>query len=440
MIAVEASGSVLCAWATDGFHFTLTRLTSTGGAEASISIGAGPQSVTPPIDFGTIHIPGATNLATINVIHPLANGQILVGGTFSHFNQVARKLLVRLNHDGSVDAGFNQGAGFTGDAVHCLEVTSDGLIYVGGKFTAFNGSSRNIGLVRLKSDGNLDPAFVDGTISFGATVTGVSVQPDGNVLVDAAYASATLQATRQVYRMGKSGGLDTGFSQGAGTPAVAAGLRHGLMANGQVLVAGGSGVYNGSTVNSGLFRLGANGSVDAGYAGLKLSLVNTGGLIGRFLPRPDGTIYFSGAFDQVEGQTLHGLGRLRPDGSLDTTFAPAVFVSPAPGALAIQPDGKLLVCSIVATATGSQYYINRLNGSGGTPVVGPQLGLAQFLPGGVIRIPVQGAVTRAVIQSTPDLTRWSDLVTNEVLNGAVSFKDPAGLAALARFYRLLLAP
>lgn len=440
MIAVEADGSVLCASANDGFHFTLTRLTSTGSLDASINIGSGPVSITPGIDFGTIHIPGATNPATIDVIHPLPDGRILVGGSFSHFNGVARKLLVRLNRDGSVDSSFNKGAGFTGDNVFCLLTTPEGTIYAGGKFSAFNGSSRNIALVRLTRDGELDPSFVDGTISFGASVGTISRQPDGKLLIDTAYANSSFQATRQVYRLNANGGLDSSFAQGAGTPAVAAGLRHGLMSNGQILVAGGSGLYNGATVNSGLFRLHSDGQWDSGYAGATLKLVNVGGLISRFLPAPDGSIYFNGAFDQVNGTTLEGLARLRADGSLDPTFVPAVFVSPAPSALARQPDGKLLVCSIHATPTGSQYFIHRLNASGETPVARPRLGTLQRLPDGVLQIPIDGAVSRAVILSSPDLTSWTRLVTNEVVQGAVSFKDPSGLAALARFYRLLIAP
>jgi len=440
LIAVEANGKVIYAEAPDGIHYRIGRLTASGAAEASLDTGVGPESITPPIDVGTIHIPGATNPATINVIQPLANGQILVGGSFSHFNRVARKLLVRLNADGTVDTSFHQGTGFEGNDVYCLAIGPEGKIYAGGKFSKCSGSSRNVGLVRLNPDGSLDGSFVDSTISFGATITGLSLQPDGKVLGDAAYASATLQATRQVYRFNANGGLDSSFTQGAGTPAVAAGLRHGLMANGQVLLAGGNGTYNGAQVNSGLFRLNANGAWDGAYPGLTLVLVNTGGLIGRFLPLPDGRILFSGAFDQVSGHTLHGLARLNADGTLDPTFVPEIFVSPAPGALALQPDGKVLVCALASASPGVKYAIYRLNGAGGTAQPGPRLGPVAFLPNRVVQFPITGTPTQVVVLTSPDLFTWGNLSTNGVTNGVVSFTDPLRDAAKARFYRLMLNP
>src|SRR4051794_41071388 len=79
IIAVEADGKVFYATTPDGIHFTIGRLTATGLPEASIPLGGGPQSIPPPIDFGSIHLPGATNPASIKVLLPLANGQILVG-------------------------------------------------------------------------------------------------------------------------------------------------------------------------------------------------------------------------------------------------------------------------------------------------------------------------------------------------------------------------
>jgi uncharacterized delta-60 repeat protein len=408
--------------------------------DASLDIGSGPESITAAIDVGTVHIPAATNPAQLNVVLPLANGQILAGGNFSHFNKVARKLLVRLNANGSVDTSFNQGTGFEGDNVGTLVLTPNGKIMVGGKFTKINGSPRNVSLVRLNADGSLDTTFVDSTISYGASVGACSLQPDGKVLINAAYANSSFQATLQVYRLEANGGLDGTFMQGTGTPAVAAGLRHGQMPNGQVLLAGGSGLYNGVTVNSALFRVNTNGTVDASYAGYTLGLVNTGGLIGRFLPGPKGTIYFSGAFDKVGGQARLGLARLFPDGTLDPAFVPGVPVSPSPGALDIQPDGKLLVGSTTVVGTETKYLVSRLNGSGAAPTQGPQIGGISLQPGGLIQLMVGGDSTRVVIQSSSSLSGWSPLATNSVVNGLVTFTDPMPAGPTAKFYRLLAAP
>lgn len=436
IIAAEASGKVLYSTAPDGLHFTIGRLSSTGEAESSIQIGDGPQSITPAVNVGTIHLPGATNPAPINVLRPLPNGQVLVGGGFSHFNKVARKLLVRLNGDGTVDTSFNQGTGFEGDGVSCIVLGPGGKIYAGGKFSKFNGQARNVALVRLNADGSPDTSFVDSTISFGATVTACSLQPDGKVIIDTAYANKSFQATLQVFRLEANGGLDASFAQGAGTPAVPAGLRHGLMNNGQILVAGGSGLYNGVAVNSSLFRLNPDGTVDAAFSGLSLGFVNLGGLIARFIPTPSGSIYISGAFDTVSGQKRQGIARLNPDSTLDAAFVPGAAVSALPGAVALQSDGKLLVGSATVSGTNPVYPIVRLNGTGGGQTQQAlQIGPVHVSNSGEIQVAVNGATGAVVIQSSQDLAAWLNLSTNSIVNGLLSFNDPSFKTARANFFR-----
>lgn len=430
LIALEADNKALCAYTTDGIHFTISRLNSTGGAEAPLLLGDGPQSITA----------ATTNAASINVVKPLANGQILVGGTFSHFNKVARKLLVRLNHDGSVDPAFNSSNGFVGNDVSRIEVIAGNKLFVSGKFSKFGSSSRNIGLVRLNEDGTLDPSFVDGTISFGANVTGFSLQTDGKPVINAAYANATFQPTMQVYRLNANGGLDASFTQGSGTAVSSVVIQHSLLPSGQILVSGGSATYNGVAVNTALFRLNANGAIDTAFPGVTLKLANGGGLIGRFLPTPDGSVYFSGAFDAVNDQARHGLSRLKADGSWDPAFVPAVYVSPSPGALALQPDGKLLVCTAAVTEGVTKYQIVRLNGAGAAPPEGPRLENLIFLAGDTNQIHVSGAFSSVVVLGSGDLTSWQPIATNNIEGGAVSFADLPRPQFLARFFRLIGLP
>ena len=440
LIAVETDGRVLCGYTPDAIHYSIKRLTSTGAADAPLNLGDGPESITAAIDVGTLHIPGATNAASITVVKPLPNGQILVAGTFSHFNKVARKLLVRLNQDGSVDPSFNTSNGFQGSDVSNLVLADAGKIYAGGKFTKFGASTRNVGLVRLNEDGTLDASFVDGTISFGANATGLSLQPDGKPLIDAAYANSSFQATMQVYRLGANGGLDAGFFQATGTPVATGPLKHASLPSGQILVTGGTTVYNGASVNNALFRLNTDGTLDTGFVGLTLGLSNVGGYIGRFMPTPSGSVYISGAFDTVNGQPRHSLARLKPDGTLDPNFAPEAYISPSPGALALQPDGKILACAIAPTTTGAKYQIIRLNGSGNVPVERPTLGGLTLLGGGTNQIQV-GIAGTVVVQGTTDLTNWQAILTNSAPGGgALKFVDPFASQSNARFYRLLAIP
>lgn len=439
-IAVEADGRILCVYTTNSTRFAISRLSANGSLEAPLNLGDGPESITPPIDVGTTHIPGATNAATITEIRPLPNGQFLVGGTFSHFNKVARKLLVRLNQDGTVDPTFNAANGFVGNDISNIRLVSGNRLYVSGKFTKFGASSRNVGLVRLNGDGTLDTSFADSTISFGANVIGFSLQTDGKPVVNAAYANAAFQATFQVYRLGANGGNDTTFTQGAGTPVGSTTLAHALLNNGQILVSGGGATYNGAAVNNALFRLNADGTLDGSFPGVTLKLSNTGGLIGRFLPAPNGTIYFSGAYDAVNGQARHGLARLLADGTLDPAFAPAVYVSPSPKALDLQPDGKILACASALTRSPGKFEVVRLNGAGTPPALGPTLGRLTFLPGNTNQILVTGAYTTVVVESSSDLKTWAPISTNTVDAGAIRFSDLPRLDFLSHYYRLLGVP
>ena len=81
-----------------------------------------------------------------------ADGKILVGGYFTTLGGQPRTNIARLNANGTVDSGFNPGAG--GDYARCvaLAVQADGKILVGGYFTTLGGQARNY-IGRLNADG-----------------------------------------------------------------------------------------------------------------------------------------------------------------------------------------------------------------------------------------------------------------------------------------------
>ena len=119
------------------------------------------------------------------------------------------------------------------------------------------------------------------------------------------------------------------------------------------------------------------------------------------------------------------------------------FVLPSPYALALQPDGKILVCSSVPSGNGVSYLITRLNASADAlPVTSasPRLGPVTFLKGGEIQVPVTGTQSPVVVQVSANLIGWTGLTTNAVVNGLLTFNDPLMASANARFYRLLTRP
>ncbi|MCW1148834.1 delta-60 repeat domain-containing protein [Flavobacterium lacisediminis] len=66
------------------------------------------------------------------------DGKVLVGGDFTAYNSVSANRIIRLNADGTRDASFNIGTGFSGEVL-TIAIQSDGKILVGGSFTAYNG-------------------------------------------------------------------------------------------------------------------------------------------------------------------------------------------------------------------------------------------------------------------------------------------------------------
>ena len=85
---------------------------------------------------------GAEPNSGVSVSCIQTDGKIIIGGGFAFFNGVARKSIVRLNVDGSLDNTFNPGTGANG-MVNTISIQNDGNIILGGDFTSYNETGRN---------------------------------------------------------------------------------------------------------------------------------------------------------------------------------------------------------------------------------------------------------------------------------------------------------
>jgi uncharacterized delta-60 repeat protein len=84
--------------------------------------------------------------------------KILVAGPFSLVHSVEKNDIVRLNSDGTLDPSFDTGLGTT-DYIGSMTVQSDGKILLGNTYiNSFNGRMGG-GVVRLNSDGSMDTGF-----------------------------------------------------------------------------------------------------------------------------------------------------------------------------------------------------------------------------------------------------------------------------------------
>jgi uncharacterized delta-60 repeat protein len=88
------------------------------------------------INYGFIPSP-APDVRPESVL-ALPNGQVLVGGNFTHFGGVPRGKIARLNPNGSVDESFQAEVVGSGRVTRILRM-NDGRLLIGGTFTNVNG-------------------------------------------------------------------------------------------------------------------------------------------------------------------------------------------------------------------------------------------------------------------------------------------------------------
>src|SRR6185295_12405433 len=139
-----------------------------------------------------------------------------------------------------------------------------------------------------------------------------------------------------------------------------------VQADGKILVGGTftmlGGGGSGSTARSDLGRLNADGSLDITFD------PGANGAVNAIAVQPDGKILVGGSFTMLGGggtgtTPRNFIGRLNADGSVDLTFNPGAS-GPIWG-LVVQPDGKILVGGSFATlGGGSRHFLGRLNANG----------------------------------------------------------------------------
>ena len=314
-----------------------------------------PAQIPPADSFNPgAFTPGVANPAGNGPVWTLAvqaDGKILVGGQFTSLGGQTRKRLGRLNPDGTLDSGFNPEAN---QCVYSVAVQPDGKILVGGLFTTLGGQARSW-LGRLNPDGSLDTGFNPGANSFVAILM---VQADGKILAAGAFTTLGGQAQSYLGRLNPDGTLDTGFASRADSWVESVALQ----ADGKILVGGDFGTLCGQSRYY-IGRLNADGSLDTGF--------NPGAdsYVACLALQADGKILVGGLFSTLGGQSRSQIGRLNRDGTVDTGFSPgagrADGFSPQVSSIALQADGRILVGGYFTSLGGqARTNIGRLNPDG----------------------------------------------------------------------------
>jgi len=241
--------------------------------------------------------------------------KVLVAGEFSP------KGLIRLNPDGTVDAGFDPELDFLDlpRVVNSIALQPDGKIVVGGFFFGR--------IARLNQDGGRDSSF--NQEACGNYPNAVGLQPDGKILIGG----------DAMCRLNPDGTRDLAFNTVANGDV----LSLALQADGKIVIGGRFSTLNGQARNH-LGRLNSDGTLDGGFNPAADDSVLS------LAAQADGKILVAGYFTNLAGQPRASTGRLNSDGTLDLGFDPGV--SGQVLAMAVQPDGKILAGGSFISAGG----------------------------------------------------------------------------------------
>src|SRR6266568_3767450 len=143
-------------------------------------------------------------------------GRFWWGGEFTTLGGQSRIGIGRLNADGTLDTGFDPGAG--GGAfshVRSLALQTDGRILV-GRWSSPLGDQSHTNISRLNPDGTPDTSFKPEAGVFFQNVYALAVQADGKILVGGLFSTLGGQSRYGLGRLNADGTLDASFSPALG--------------------------------------------------------------------------------------------------------------------------------------------------------------------------------------------------------------------------------
>lgn len=393
---------------TMNLNRTPTLLNGKGG---TLTIAAGAPKSLHPVADGKVIVSANKEIFRLNAdgsldssygtaghIHPevfaiagsvlLAEGKLLVLAehpldSFADFNL----RVFRYTADGIADSGFGGGDGVIDIDIPgknhavAIVVLADGKIMLAADTLDASGFKQPT-LVRLLSDGRLDPAFSDDGVMILAErveLVDMAVQQDGKILM----IQHDMLGQKLLVRYHSDGSIDTSFAGGKLTfaPDVSPNSID-VQADGRILVSGSASLFPHNvisgpfTIDSGiaLMRFQADGTPDTAFGtnGRALAVINgfeqlagdrSSGTIGAgtasMLVQPDGKILVGGHTSLYQGGRLDNLDylsvvRFDPDGKLDTSFSGdgrytigfTDFPESRVQDMALRSDGALLLAGI----------------------------------------------------------------------------------------------
>ncbi len=349
---VENAGGVINADVSD------VRVSCGDSGSLDTSFGSAGSTITPLVSLA----------AQAKAMVALADGRLLAAGEKAG-GSYPDLALARFDVDGALDTGFGSAGRVVEDLgstsrANALLVGDDGTVVVGG--SAYGGDSDFV-LIRYTASGQRDAGFGSGGLvrtDFSGShdyLRALLLLPDGRLLAGGRSGDGFALA-----RYKTDGSLDSGFGTGGRvrTPMGSGGVgvyALALQADGKIVAVGKQ--YSGGNAQFAVARYLPSGQLDSGFGGgsgyVLLDYAGKNDAAHAVTLLPDGKIVVAGQADNSSGQGFPALVRLNADGSLDASFGSGGWrvLSSAPTgalyALALQPDGKLLLAGNAPDASFS---------------------------------------------------------------------------------------
>lgn len=289
----------------------------------------------PIIDYGFLAVPPSVEVNSI-VVQP--DGKILVGGAFTNYAGSGKNNLVRLNNDGTVDPGWNPGGAGPGHVVQDIVLMSDGRILIGGAFTAYNGQVVQF-VARLLPDGTRDTTFNIPDNTINGAVRAIALQKDNKVIAVGDFFECWGHSSPHIARFNPDGSPDLDFDMGTGFNENVHDVL--VLPDLRIAVTGAFTLYDGHNCGH-VAVLTEDGPYDTsvqndpGFSGT--------GSVGEALAlQPDGKLLVAGELVYHNGTAAGGVLRLNPDGTRDNSFTSPFYPFAKAIAVAVQADGRILV-------------------------------------------------------------------------------------------------
>lgn len=239
--------------------------------------------------------------------------------------------------------------------IYTTAIDTSGRRLVGGAFAhvALQVSTEKY-LTRISSYGTFEPLShsLNGTVKRQVELANYKVLTMG----DFTHYGSTL--SRGLVRLNQDASLDSSFVVGSGfdySPVQAV-----EQSDGKVLLGGGFTNYQGKSANR-LIRLNTDGSRDSSFD-IATGFNNT--VIAVAL-QPDGKVLVGGLFTTYKGAAANYLVRLNSDGSLDTSLNLGSGLNGSVNSILVLPDGKIIIGGAFKTVNGvSRGLLARLNSDG----------------------------------------------------------------------------